>query len=599
MARMAQRDFFTREIFIPEHAMGMVIGKKGRMLEEIKHKTRVRPIIDKSRHGCIILQGSRTDVQKAKRMIEDIVESIQQPEVIPLGAKTSRVIGEGGRSINSIRSQSGARIQIKEDKAYIRGTQEQKSKAKDLINKLLTSVSSGTCVFIPEHLARHVIGKHGQRIKDLKQKTKTDMYYNKENILCINGVTTAQEHHARRKVKSIMLQSHGTYMNEKYCVVDGSKESEFELESVATPFPGWSGAFYKVVLPDDDMSSSNEMNELPEHLNNLVLSRLELLHPSKDEFEIDMWSHFGHAYIKGIDEGDDHEHYNLKQLQSNILQGSQHSADKGTWKVDFAEGLTDEQVEQLIGNFKDETTCKPANIRYDFSFFTPSNRENGCRRIRMMVIQIMDNKDHLLGAFIKEEGDFFKESPVQMEGVLRHERLNDNVNIYLCKPPTDELKLTIMMPSRLFDFRLTLRKNSKILRSQRTSSELEEENVLLEYLREALVLSEGQLQLSPDVPLPERFDLDYFRRCKRFEYSYNIGKDTFTLMFSKEEAVKLEESNSSDIPSRKKTDIHLHCDDWYRRLFEGDWEPKQIIEKFTSYMTFVRQVQKNIDPEEE
>ena len=55
--------------------------------------------------------------------------------------KVGLVIGKQGRRVREIREQTGAQIYIKDNKAYLRGTVEQREKARKIIEEVLNPVS--------------------------------------------------------------------------------------------------------------------------------------------------------------------------------------------------------------------------------------------------------------------------------------------------------------------------------------------------------------------------------------------------------------------------------------------------------------------------
>ena len=56
--------------------------------------------------------------------------------------KVGLVIGRKGRTLQEIREKTGARVFIKDDKAHLRGTEEQREKAKKIIEDILNPVST-------------------------------------------------------------------------------------------------------------------------------------------------------------------------------------------------------------------------------------------------------------------------------------------------------------------------------------------------------------------------------------------------------------------------------------------------------------------------
>ncbi|XP_048582390.1 uncharacterized protein LOC5511593 isoform X2 [Nematostella vectensis] len=115
----------------------------------------------------------------------------------------------------------------------------------------------------------------------------------------------------------------------------------------------------------------------------------------------------------------------------------------------------------------------------------------------------------------------------------------------------------------------------------------EEQRIMVDYLSKALIVNEeGCVDLSCDYPLPDGFDQAYWRRSVRSTYPFNIGGESFKVMISKEEAWDHGKFEN-------KADIHVHCNFWDEKLKEGDWEPEEIASKLPSFLSFVRDVQRN------
>ena len=132
--------------------------------------------------------------------------------------------------------------------------------------------------------------------------------------------------------------------------------------------------------------------------------------------KIDMWSHFGHAYITKIDEGEkwgkrgrgdtveEQEAYQLNEkffrkyhqsyskINENAVAADEErdtftlkeikerveSTDGKSWKPIFKEGVLRIEVEAIERGL--ESFSATEDIRYDFTFYTPS-----CRDIRVKV----------------------------------------------------------------------------------------------------------------------------------------------------------------------------------------------------------------------
>ena len=75
--------------------------------------------------------------------------SARQPDVvmdIPKD-KVGLIIGKKGWRLQDIKEQSGARVDVKDDKVHLRGTPEQCERAKKIIEDILDPVSIGGLLF--------------------------------------------------------------------------------------------------------------------------------------------------------------------------------------------------------------------------------------------------------------------------------------------------------------------------------------------------------------------------------------------------------------------------------------------------------------------
>ena len=87
---------------------------------------------------------NRGDPSWYDRSLADKV-SVRQPDVvmdIPKD-KVGRIIGKKGWRLQDIKEQSGAHVDVKDDKVHLRGTPEQCERAKKIIEDILNTVSIG------------------------------------------------------------------------------------------------------------------------------------------------------------------------------------------------------------------------------------------------------------------------------------------------------------------------------------------------------------------------------------------------------------------------------------------------------------------------
>lgn len=101
--------------------------------------------------------------------------------------------------------------------------------------------------------------------------------------------------------------------------------------------------------------------------------------------------------------------------------------------------------------------------------------------------------------------------------------------------------------------------------------EAEEEDKILESYLVGMKIEDGQLVLPPVSERPDGFDLFYQRRSLRKTYQYEIDGEEFSLIVCKDQANTADpiETEVKDFHTvATKTDIHLHCEEWAKRLLK-------------------------------
>jgi len=80
--------------------------------------------------------------------LADNVSARQPDEVMDIRKdKVGLIIGKKGWRLQDINEKSGARVDVKDDKVHLRGTPEQREKAKKHIKEILNPVSIGVSLF--------------------------------------------------------------------------------------------------------------------------------------------------------------------------------------------------------------------------------------------------------------------------------------------------------------------------------------------------------------------------------------------------------------------------------------------------------------------
>ena len=169
------------EFEIPEDMSGVVIGKRGSKIKEIRSETGVRVNVgsrDSAVNGMIkvTLKGDKQGCDEAKNIILELIS--EQTEVFEIPKdRSGQVIGEGGSKVKEIESKTGVRVNVRSGKSAVngmikvtlRGNKEGCDEAKKIINEL---ISEPIEVFkIPEYMIGVVKGQQGSRIQEIQSET--------------------------------------------------------------------------------------------------------------------------------------------------------------------------------------------------------------------------------------------------------------------------------------------------------------------------------------------------------------------------------------------------------------------------------------------
>ncbi|XP_020632536.1 uncharacterized protein LOC110069364 [Orbicella faveolata] len=526
--------------------------------------------------------------------------------------KIGLIIGTRGRRKEEIMKESGVKeLIIREDQVHLRGTEEQCSNAKKIIDRILKGENSPhlgswkKLDFISKNYMGVVIGRNHEQLNDIEQNTgaklKAGSKSNQDDVLYIKGPIESQKR-AIRKIKEIVcnLMRHSSKRIHWLVQVDTTQldlNLELKLSRVQLPDAGNSGETIYEVKPLEQPSRDMEDSPLGftgiEKLKDKLLTVLDKIHEEKEEERVivDIWCHFGHVYVTKVDEDEqDEEYFTLAEVKKNLEDG------KLGWKSKFKGGLEKIEVEHIEESL--ESRAAKEELRYDFTFYTPT-----CRYVRVKVW--LTEKD---GG--EQEGDgaismaFSRSAPFSVMNVTSHalpDEQGDSSHtpcFYLCSQTQQRLKADIVMPSKECDYRLFVKTYSEIGLVPRTPQAEEEDKILESYLM-GMKIEEGQLMLPPVSERPDGFDLFYQRRSRRKIYEYEMVDEKFTLLISKyqEKTVDAAETEASDFDEiDTETDILLHCKEWDRMLEEENWEPEQIVAKLPTFLQFLRAVQSSVAP---
>ncbi|KAL9950379.1 hypothetical protein ACROYT_G042867 [Oculina patagonica] len=525
--------------------------------------------------------------------------------------KVGLVIGKKGQTIKDIKERSGVHeLFIKDDLVHLRGTEEQRTNAKRIIGMILRGEDSPDqgnwkkLDFIPEKYMGRVIGKNREQLNDIEQKTGATLKVFRRNTLCVKGSIESQKR-AIREIKEIvsnsMRQSQSAGQRPvRFVHVDTNQldlNHEFKLITVQLPNACNAGETNYKLKPletpshDMDEDSPAEFTDI-DKLKEKLLAVLKKIHKENEEERviIDIWCHLGHSYITEVDEADlDEEYFTLAEIKENL-------EDKNSWKLKFKGGLEKIEVEYIERGMESRTAKK--EIRHDFIFYTPT-----CRYVRVKVWLTEKDADEQEGG--EAASLAFSRAPFDVMTVSSHvlpDEQGDSKDtpcFYMCAQTQQRMKADILMASKECDYRLFI-KTCPINLVARTPQAEEEDKILESYLM-GMKIEGDQLVLPPVSERPGGFDLSYRRRSLRKIYEYPTEEKKFSLLVSKYQEktvdpVETEASGFDEIAT--ETDIHLHCKEWDELLEEGNWEPEQIVAKLPNFLQFLRNVQRNVAPQE-
>ncbi|XP_067034568.1 uncharacterized protein [Acropora muricata] len=536
--------------------------------------------------------GSLTDNVSARH--PDVVMEIPKDKV-------GLIIGKKGWRLKEIKELSGAHVDVKDDKVHLRGTPEQCERAKKIIEDILdpnTQKESKKAGFrlvqnilLPVGMMGHVIGKGRQNLNTIETKTEVTLKV-WDGKLYIKAENKKSEKLAVREIKVLASARLGVPIT-KFVHVDNAQLEEkhdIQLAPTQIAFAGLEETCYKLQLlpghPLQEETSSGLRNT--DGLKEEILNVLEEIYEEKGNKEFDMWCHFGHAYITKVDEDEVEETFTPNEIKEKIQNGNSKS-----WKPIFKEGVEKMEVEAITSL---QSRATQEDIRYDFSFYTPS-----CRNVSVKA-WIMEENSGQEGSEAGSSMTFCTTAPVPVKNILTQVKSNEegaasNTPIfYICSQPRLRMKVDILMPAKGLDCRLLIRTCENYVPK---SPQDEEEDKILESYLMGMKIDGDRLILPPASQLQEGFDLYYHRRSLRKTYHYEMEGEQFSLIVCKEQATNVDpcgfdRSNVDEI--KEKIDIHLHCDEWDRALEEGNWEPQQIAAKLCNFLQFVRGVQRNVSP---
>ncbi|XP_031558820.1 uncharacterized protein LOC116295202 isoform X3 [Actinia tenebrosa] len=301
-----------------EDVIARIIGKKGKNLRDLEKQAGIKPYdvtIKKDKNEVHII-GTEKQVNEAKRLLQDLISSpttdCKTKITIPPGCKLGVVIGRKGSNLTQIEEKTGARVEVINDKLYVRGNDKQCKEA---------------IIEVKNKMANVCNKKPLPRQYNFLHASEQCADYKLQEFDCPNPNWNGEKHF---KV---------------YRIEDDDKESLH-----TTP---------------EDLNTE----ELQEFVRKVLK---EVRQENKDkEIKADFFCHFGHLYIGNVDEGPDQEKtYKLSDLKAEFENGK-----KESWRLRFnaIEELEFKELEKQLQFYNDGYKCTvDPHIRHDFQFYTPS-----------------------------------------------------------------------------------------------------------------------------------------------------------------------------------------------------------------------------------
>lgn len=160
-----------------------IIGKGGANIKHIRDETDTKIDLPSNaeQSSKITITGRKEDVEKAKKMIQDIQSKLANMTVVKIDLPHkihNQLIGPRGSTIRSIMQEFDVQIRFpdadkKEDEVVIRGSKEAVDKAKSNLLKLAEEkelLSYTEELIVKPELHRYIIGQSGKNISRIRQQ---------------------------------------------------------------------------------------------------------------------------------------------------------------------------------------------------------------------------------------------------------------------------------------------------------------------------------------------------------------------------------------------------------------------------------------------
>ncbi|XP_068744640.1 uncharacterized protein [Montipora capricornis] len=447
--------------------------------------------------------------------------------------KVGFIIGTKGWRKKEIMEESGVKeLEIRDDQVHLRGTEEQCSYAKKIIDRILKC-----------NLMR-------------RSSKRTEWHVHVDT-------TQLELNHA------------------------------FELSSVQLPDAGNSGITVYEVKPLAPTSQDMDNFTGIEKLRNKLLMVLKKLHKEKEEDRVlvDIWCHFGHVYITKVDEDEqDEEYFTLEEIKEKLEN------EKLGWKAKFKGGLEKVEVEHIENNLKSRAakeevrydftfytpTCRYVRVKAWLTEKDSDEQEGDGTSSMAFSCSAPFNVMSVMSHALPDEQGESSHTPCFYMCSQTQQRLK--ADIFMPSKQCDYRLFVKTYPViGLVPRTPQAEEEDKILERYLMGMKIKDGQLKLPPVSER-----------PD-GFDLFYQRRSRRRIYEYEMGDEMFTLLVSKYQDKTvDAAETEASDFDEIDP--ETDIHLHSKEWDRMLEEGNWEPEQIVAKLPTFLRFLRNVQSNVAP---